>query len=138
MGYTTFFDGSVTITPPLNAAEIAVFQTIENDRQRDTTPHPAPAFPEVPGVWCGWTVTENGAAIHWNENEKFYHAAEWLNYLIKQFFVKGAPGRKMHKCMRLHTVNGEIIATGEEIGDHWLISVIDNEVTVQTGTLVYE
>lgn len=38
-----------------------------------------------PGLWCGWVPNSDGTAIEWNQIEKFYSSAQWLQYLIDQF-----------------------------------------------------
>jgi len=95
MGYTTEFDGSVSISPPLNAHEIAYLRKFAASRRMDRARGPyfvdgsgpfgqghdddirdfnkPPAG--QPGLWCWWEPTKDGTAIKWNGVEKFYSAA---------------------------------------------------------------
>lgn len=38
-----------------------------------------------PGLWCQWTPCEDAKGLEWDQGEKFYHEAEWLEYLIQHF-----------------------------------------------------
>lgn len=110
MGYTTDFDGSVQITPPLNPHEIAYLLKFSasrrmarergpyfvdgsgffgQDRDPDITDYNQPP-PGQPELWCQWEPTEDGSAIQWNGTEKFYSADEWMAYLIDTFLKPGA------------------------------------------------
>lgn len=110
MGYNTDFTGQVTITPPLGpdqVDELLAFADTRHDNVIPGSPH------------CKWAPTEDGTAIAWNGNEKFYYADLWLAYLVDTFL---AP--------RGHVVNGVIEADGEEPDDLWRIEVRDNVVFV--------
>ena len=72
-----------------------------------------------PGLWCHWTVTEDGQGIEWDGGEKFYCYTEWLEYLIAAFL----------KPWGL-SLNGKVNWQGEEIGDIGTITVKDNIVSV--------
>ncbi|GAA3778723.1 hypothetical protein GCM10022225_78430 [Plantactinospora mayteni] len=110
MGYETTFTGRVSISPPLNAAEIRYLtrfagvrhmhrargpyfvdgggyagQDIEPDVLDGSTPPP-----EQPGLWCQWIPSEDGATLGWDEEEKFYHAERWMAYLVDTFLKPGA------------------------------------------------
>lgn len=71
-----------------------------------------------PGLWCGWTLNEDGTAIVWNEGEKFYNYIEWMQYIIENFFIPWG-------CI----LSGEMEWHGESIGDHGTIIVNHNQVT---------
>jgi hypothetical protein len=73
-----------------------------------------------PGLWCGWTINEEGDTILWDGVEKFYNYIEWLQYLIDSFF--GPWG---------YLLNGSIRWRGEEFDDCGVITVEDNVVTVR-------
>jgi hypothetical protein len=152
VGYDTVFIGRVTITPPLNPAEITYLQKFADTRRmhRDNGPyyvdgtgyagqghdpdirnHNRPD-PSQPGLWCKWEPNGDGTAIEWNGVEKFYDATEWMRYLVDHFLksdghAKGQPG--FEKFTFDHTVNGTINAEGEEHGDEWQLTVVDNVVT---------
>jgi hypothetical protein len=46
--------------------------------------------PEQPGLWCQWVPSEDGSAIGWDEEEKFYDAERWLAYLVDTFLAPDA------------------------------------------------
>jgi hypothetical protein len=109
MGYITEFEGSVGISPPLNAHEIAYLRKFAASRRMDRTRGPCfvagpgpfgqghdgdirdfnkpPAG--QPGLWCRWQPTKDGRAIKWNGVEKFYNSEEWMTYLIDLFLKPG-------------------------------------------------
>jgi hypothetical protein len=144
MGYSTSFEGQVTVTPPLNAAEVAFLAAFADSRrhQRPDGPYSTTDArydqdgyntpPEgQPGLWCNWEATPDGTGIRWNGAEKFYYAAEWMTYLIDHFLkpaahAQGHPG--FEKFTFDHTVTGLIKAQGDEPDDTWDLVVDDNEV----------
>lgn len=149
MGYSTDFTGHVTVTPPLNPAEIAYLRKFAGTRRMNRTNgpyyvngtgHAGQGYdadiidfnkpdPSQPGLWCKWEPTEDGAAIEWNGVEKFYDATEWMQYLIDHFFRPGAhaQGRPGFDEFTFdHVINGTIDAQGEEPDDTWQLIVIDN------------
>jgi hypothetical protein len=105
MGYTTEFDGSVSISPPLNAHEIAYLRKFATSRRMDGARGPyfvdgSGPFGQghdddirdfnkppggQPGLWCRWEPTKDGTAITWSGVEKFYNSEEWMTYLIDLF-----------------------------------------------------
>lgn len=161
MGYTTYFEGGVIIDPPLNEKEVLYInkfaETRRMDREKgpyyvggtgmagqgndpDIRDHNRP--PEgQPGLWCNWIASEEGDIIEWDGGEKFYAAAEWMQYIIDHFIGKD-PLAKLNNehfdFLQGHTINGEIFATGEESGDNWKIEVKDGIVTTKQGAIVYD
>ena len=81
----------------------------------------------VPGLWCGWCITEDGMFLEWDGGEKFYNYVEWLEYLIKHFFQPW--GRKL---------NGKIEWFGEDRTDIGAIVVKNNKVTTKVGVVIYK
>jgi len=71
-----------------------------------------------PGLWCKWTVRENGKILEWSGVEKFYDYVEWLDYLVKHFFTPW--GRKL---------TGTIRWQGEESEDRGVITATDGVIT---------
>lgn len=164
MGYTTWFTGRVTVTPPLNPHEISYLERFASVRHMHRAKGPyfvadpgqgsAPdvvgggneVHPGQPGFWCQWVPSEDGSAIGWDEEEKFYDAELWMAYLIDTFLKPGAtvarelanpvpgwvyPDEFMHFTFD-HIVNGVIEAEGEgeEEDDLWRLEVRDNVVYV--------
>ena len=118
MGYTTEYDGHVTITPPLTAAMVAKFNDYAEERHDGEGPTKY-------ATWCDWRADADGTAIRWNGGEKFYDGAAWMAWMIDRYVPAN------------HTVNGDINAEGEESGDRWLLKVTDRKVTVHAGTVAY-
>jgi hypothetical protein len=147
VGYTTEFDGFITIDPPLSEQERAYLLKFSDSRRmmrvngpyyvdgsgfggqgRDNDVLSYNTPPEgQPGLWCKWTPNHDGTAIIWNKAEKFYNAEEWMKYLIDHFLSK------THICplpfLQGHTLNGRIKAQGERMDDRWELIVKDNVVT---------
>ena len=110
MGYTTEFDGRVSVSPPLNRHEIVYLLKFAATRRMDRTRGPyfvdgSGPFGQgrdddiqnfnqpptgQPGLWCQWEPTEDGTAIQWNGEEKFYDSADWMTYVIDTFLKPGA------------------------------------------------
>ncbi|MFE6488847.1 hypothetical protein ACFVGN_38770 [Streptomyces sp. NPDC057757] len=148
MGYTTKFKGQVAVTPPLNPVEIDLLDRFADSRRHQRPEGPYSfrnyAFNELdgnayntphdgqPGLWCDWEATEDGTGIRWNGAEKTYYATAWVQYLIDHFLkpdahAKGQPGFEQFTFD--HTVNGVIHAQGDEPGDTWDLTVVDNVAT---------
>jgi hypothetical protein len=143
MGYTTSFEGQVTVDPQLNPAEIAYLAEFADSRrhQRPDGPYSTadcaydyPGYntpPEgQPSLWCNWESTDDGTGIRWNGAEKFYSATAWMQYLIDHFLKPGAAAQGQpgfEKFTFDHTVTGLIKAQGDETGDTWELVVVDNE-----------
>ena len=163
MGYTTEFEGSIQIEPPLNAQEISFLREFNHSRRMNRTRGPLfvrgsgfyeqrndpdiidynQPHPDQPGLWCQWTPNEDGTAIEWDGGEKFYSAPEWMMYIISFLLSPAArPYIDAHldEDPRLasftcdHVLHGTIIAQGEEIRDRWELLVIFNRVLVSNLT----
>lgn len=100
----------MSVSPPLNAHEIAYLRKFAVSRRMDRAHGPyfvdgsgpfgqgrdddIRNFNEPPagqpGLWCQWEPTEDGTAIEWNGEEKYYKSAEWMTYLIDTFLKAGA------------------------------------------------
>lgn len=109
MGYTTDFEGSVTVTPPLNPYEISYLKKFAEsrrmyrqhgpyfigggffgqDHEADIIDYNSPP-PEQHSLWFHWVPDEYGTAIEWDGGEKFHNANEWMTYLIDTFLKPGA------------------------------------------------
>lgn len=74
-----------------------------------------------PGFWCKWTVNDEGTELFWNECEKFYNYADWLEYMVDNFFTKWG-------CI----LNGKVNWQGEDDRDNGVIEVNDNTITLHT------
>lgn len=151
MGYTTEFSGELDIVPPLNETEVKYIQKLNDTRRMNRTNgpyfvggtgmcgqgddpdildrnHPDPS---QPCLWCNWTVSDDGTKLMWDGGEKAYYMAEWLDYIIKHFLCQTPIAKAVNEHFHFlegHTLNGFIVAQGEEIGDVWQIGVFDNVV----------
>lgn len=73
-----------------------------------------------PSLWCQWIPNEDGTAIGWDGNEKFYSYNEWLFYIINKILAPNG-----------YILNGIVTWQGEGIGDVGKIIVVDNEITIR-------
>lgn len=110
MGYTTRFNGYVTVNPPLSAGEVAFLKAYAATRhcQHQVGPYDAPAghgcrgfscfnaAAGVPDLWCQWVPSDDGTQVKWDGGEKFYYYTEWMKYLIHHFLM---PGAKCHDAV---------------------------------------
>lgn len=94
MGYDATFEGEFRVSPPLAETERARLRAFARERHED---------PAMPGYWCHWIPSEDGAALAWNGSEKFYRSAAWLRYLITHFLRPAG-----------HLVGGRVTATGQD------------------------
>lgn len=72
-----------------------------------------------PGLWCQWTPTDDRKGLEWDEGEKFYHAGEWMMYLVDRILKPAG-----------YVANGVIHAQGEDRDDTWDLCVVNNKVFV--------
>lgn len=167
MGYTTDFDGSIAIEPPLNEHEISFLLDFNGSRRMLRTKGPLHADPGAdfgqarsadiqdynrppegqPGLWCQWVPTEDGGAIEWDGGEKFYDSPTWMSYLIDQLLSPAARAfieehqsedERLRHFTCDHVLNGTINAQGEDPGDRWRLVVTDNAVQVHDGSFIFE
>ena len=155
MGYNTDFEGSVAVSPPLNGHEMRYLcqfaATRHIDRRRgpyyvdgqhgsgdDSDVLSDDPHPSQPGRWCRWVPTADGDALEWDGAEKFYKAAEWMQYVIDHFLclnglAQGHPG--FENFTFDHVINGSIAAQGEDPEDTWDLDVDENIVKILGLTL---
>jgi hypothetical protein len=126
MGYTTEFEGAITINPPAGFTLTDKVNEFCNQRHDDGGWARRNDPGVMPSIHCDWEVAASGEEIAWNGSEKSYEMERWLPILIEKFF-KGK-----------HTLNGEMRAQGEDPDDRWAIVCTDNVVTVKRGRVVYE
>ena len=79
-----------------------------------------------PGLWCHWQATDDGAAIMWDDSEKFYYYTEWIRYLIDHFLRPWG-----------YTLDGDVYWYGEDRDDNGIIRISDNEVSELYGRIEY-
>ena len=148
MGYTSYFSGSVEVVPSLSQQEIDYLKKFNKTRRMNRLNGPyfvdGTGFmgqnkdsdvidnnypcPGQPGLWCQWVPTEDGNAIVWDEGEKFYDSAKWMQYIIDHFIGFNQSGLEFFTP---HTCNGTIEVQGESSDDRWDLVVKNNEVFVR-------
>lgn len=148
MGYSTEFHGQIEINPPLNQKEIEYLNKFSETRRmlREKGPYFVDGTGDFgqgqdkdileynrppegqPGLWCQWVATSDGKYIEWNGAEKFYYAAEWMEYIIDHFIGDNPIARKELTFLQGHKCNGRILAQGEDITDRWELIVEQNKV----------
>lgn len=75
-----------------------------------------------PGLWLQWEPDETGEHLRWNGAEKFYHYAEWLQYLIANFLKPWG-----------YSLRGRVRWTGEDSRDTGTITALGHEIDVMAG-----
>lgn len=158
MGYTTDFSGSVSIEPPLNDEERDFINKFSSTRRMERTKGPyfvdgtgmagqgrdkdivnfnSPPDGQ-PGLWCQWVISDDGASIEWDGNEKFYESPEWMAYIIDHFLKPGAIAKPELPFLQAnHVCDGVIDAQGEDYEDMWRLSVKDNVVKVIDAVITF-
>lgn len=120
MGYTTDFDGTIEVVPPLTKEDAQYLYDFSEIRHQEVS-----IGGDFPGIWCHWVALGN-SGICWNECEKFYSSAEWMKHIIDNILApKG------------YTLNGEIEAQGEDPEDRWRLVVKDNKVFRQEAEVKF-
>ena len=134
MGYTTEFSGSIAVKPVLTEDHASALLAFSEERHEGS---------QFPGYWCNWepieafrtyrsttgkTVMnrEYGAAIAWNNAEKFYDSEVWMKYIIDEYLSPWG-----------YTLTGTIEAQGEDPEDRWRLLVEDNRVFTQQATVEF-
>lgn len=154
MGYTTEFEGVIKVDPPLSQEEM-YYLTMFSDTRRmkrnsgpyfvggegygegDVIDSNSPPIGQ-PGLWCQWIPTDDGTGIEWDGGEKFYNAAEWMQYLIDHFFGANPIAKQVDAdaadFLQSHIFSGVIEAYGEERDDVWRICIENGyQVVVEEG-----
>lgn len=161
MGYSTDFDGSISVSPPLSQREIDYINKFAETRRMarkngdyfvdggglmgqdhaaDVIDYNMPPA-EQPGLWCQWVVSDDGSIV-WDGGEKFYAAAAWMEYIVAHFIGENPIAKQVDPTrfgfLQGHTCEGEIFASGEESDDLWKIEVRDNVVSRVDGHVSYD
>lgn len=127
MGYTTEFSGKVTISPALSLEDYKYLEALSQNDQRDKGPWQVPGKAEAGHYFCQWSPSEDGTSLAWDGNEKFYHSAGWMRYIVEDYLAPMG-----------YVCNGEIEAQGEDMSDRWLLRVQDNVARKHEGKLSYD
>ena len=158
MGYTTTFNGSIAVDPPLNKEEIEFLTKFNQTRRmkREKGPYYVGGSgfrgqgkdgdvidsnepPDgQPGLWCQWVPTDDGEAIEWDGGEKFYYSELWMKYIIEHFIGLEPLAKSELPFLQGHRCEGEISAQGEDPSDIWNLVVKANHVFVERGEVIYK
>ena len=147
MGYTTDFSGRFQLDKPLQPkikqflqklgetrrmkrnveeafgieGEFFVFGTGDYGQGQDDNIVEFNQEPSTqPSLWCQWIPNEEGTAIEWDGNEKFYAYNDWIFYIINKILAPNG-----------YTLNGVVTWQGEETGDVGKIVIVDNVITIR-------
>lgn len=121
MGYTTTFNGQFDLNKPLDYETKAQLSMFAEER------HEQSEEPDVPGYYCQWVPNDDGTAIEWDGQEKFYEYIAWIHYLVDNFLKpKG------------YILNGEVDWRGEDDYDLGMIRIRDNKITALEGKITYK
>lgn len=123
MGYNTEFEGRFELDRPLTIEHKRILDQFSDTRHDNISLGPL----GNKSIWCNWVPSSDGTAIVYNEQEKFYDYAEWIQYLIEKFLKPWG-----------YTVNGEVSWFGESRTDVGKIIVKNNVVTKKRGKVVIE
>lgn len=155
MGYSTTFEGSIQIDPPLNNNEIQYLKNFSQTRhhQRKSGSYSIDLKDDiyhlqendqdtinfnqkesdVPSLHCCWEPSDDGQYLNWNGIERCYYPKEWLEYLIENFLKNNSIAKQDNEgfsFLQSHTLNGVIEAQGEMEDDHYYLVVENNKVYI--------
>jgi len=115
MGYSTRFTGRFDFDKPLPLGVIESMRKLQGVDTRDLS---GAAYP---GMFCQWILTNDLMGVKWDGEEKFYQWEEWLNWLVRNFFLPNAVN-----------ITGRVAFQGEDIEDAGYIEVLEGNRVVVT------
>jgi len=109
VGYSTEFRGKLTFSRELRASELRTVRALHRGVRRD---HPEWGA----GSWCyfAFRLTDDLDGVEWDGSEKTYDAEGQVNLLLRTL----PPDV---------TLEGELLAQGEDLEDRWRLVVQDRE-----------
>lgn len=110
MGYDTWFNGELDLTPALSQAQITELKDFEE-------PEYIPGTDERFWTACHWVPNTDGTSIVWDGTQRFYDYYEWIKYIIEKFLVPWGI-----KC------DGVVSCNGDDMFDFSKIVADDNKV----------
>lgn len=117
MGYTTKYEGVFRIEPTLSDDTAALYRdTVKRIWAREPLPESI-KHGGMPDSYLQWELTKDNSGLEWDGNEKFYHASDWLQWVIDRILLP-----------RGYRVSGHAIWQGEEIGDVGVLVVKNGTV----------
>jgi hypothetical protein len=115
MGYSTRFLGRFDFNKPIPLNIIESMKKLEGVDTRDLS------GTVYPGNYCQWILTNDNKGVKWDGEEKFYQWEEWLNWLIRNFFLPNDI-----------KLTGKVSFQGDDIEDAGFIEVFDGNRVVVT------
>jgi len=119
MGYTTDFSGQFKLNKQIDFNLLKKFEKLNEGEDIGEDG-------QIDG-FCQWMPTDDGMAIEWDGEEKFYEYVEWLQWIIDKLLKPNG-----------YVLNGEVEWSGEEPSDLGKIIVKDNTVEVKEAKISYE
>lgn len=128
MGYTTIYAGRIELDRPLTPELVATLHTLYQGETEVTPGGTVLGVPlkEIAGYktvedsCCMWVPTEDGTALVWSKDEKFYNEIEWIHWLKATL-------------LRDYEMNGMLYALGEEWSDVHTLHVAKSTATRERG-----
>ena len=122
MGYCVYYNGEVSVTPPLTEDHAALVHALVNFEQSDETHAIFAAIaaspePDLPGYAGVLDVSEDREYLLPEEGESRHGIRLWLRLLLQYLFVPLG-----------YTLNGEIFWEGEDRDDSGGIFLKDNQL----------
>ncbi len=118
MGYSTRFEGTLTIEPEPN---VALFVELKKYLGKDMRKLDTDYAEAWDCTYIDLELTEDMLGIQWDGGEKTYGMVACINWVTtairKQFLESG------------FSLTGELKAAGEEAGDRWILRMVDGVAT---------
>ena len=130
MGYSVYYHGEISITPPLSEDHAAIVLAVSNQEETDATRAifaAIAASPEsdLPAYGGLFTISEDRALIVPEEDESRHGLRLCLLQLIEHFFKPSG-----------YVLNGEISWDGDEPDDRGWIFVKENQIEAVDDLIV--
>ena len=116
MGYDTKFTGVLLFGPDMTAKMLAEVNKHLGSDRRDYHPQPD-------GDWTfiDLELTDDFDGVRWSGAEKTHDMDQAVNWLVDQVRIK----------FPAFTLNGEMLAQGDDVGDVWRLVVKDGKAEVK-------
>ena len=114
MGYNTSFKGELKIVPELTATQIVYLKQFLGEDMRE---HPDWGKPTGDFFYINIELTKDYQHLKWDSSEKTYDMCGQFNFIID----------KMREKWPEFSLDGTIMAQGEEIGDWWELFIDEND-----------
>jgi len=130
MGYSVYYHGEISITPPLSEDHAAIVLAVSNQEKTDEARAVFDAIaastePDLPAYGGLFSLSDDRALIEPEEDESRHGLRLCLRLLIEHFFKP--PG---------YVLNGEISWDGDEPDDRGWIFVKDNQIEAVDDLIV--